>query len=53
MSMTFYEANRDGWRMIWNDDANRSNDLEGAYTEGAMRFKGWILDNILLNVSPT
>ena len=61
MSMSFYDANRRRWRMIWNDDANSSNDLEGSYREGAMRFKGWVVDsagkrllvtNVLQNVSP-
>ena len=44
MSMSFYDTNRRVWRMVWNDDANQSNDFEGAYTDGAMRFKGWVLD---------
>lgn len=61
MSMAFYDNNRHLWRMIWNDDANRSNDLEGSYSDGAMRFTGWVLDragkrlvvsNVLQNVSP-
>jgi hypothetical protein len=61
MSMGFYDVNRHTWRMIWNDDSNQSNDLEGSYSEGAMRFKGWMLDssgkrllvsNILQDVSP-
>lgn len=61
MSMAFYDANRHRWRMIWNDDANQSNDLEGSYVDGAMRFQGWVLgsdgkkllaSNVLENVSP-
>jgi hypothetical protein len=61
MSMAFYDANRKNWRMIWNDDSNSSNDLEGTYSDGAMRFTGWVLDkdgkrllvsNVLENVSP-
>ncbi len=61
MSMSFYDANRHVWRMIWNDDANASNDFEGEYKDGAMRFQGWVLDakgnrvlalNVLQNVSP-
>ena len=60
MSMSFYDANRRAWRMIWNSDSNQSNDLEGNYVDGAMRFKGWVLDasgkrllvsNVLENVS--
>ena len=61
MSMAFYDANRHTWRMIWNDDSNSSNDFEGSYHDGAMRFEGWVLDaqgnkmlarNVLENVSP-
>ncbi|HEY4307622.1 MAG TPA: tetratricopeptide repeat protein [Gemmatimonadaceae bacterium] len=61
MSMAFFDANRQVWRMIWNDDANSSNDFEGSYRDGAMRFNGWVLDasgkkilasNVLENVSP-
>jgi hypothetical protein len=61
MSMSFYDANRHAWRMIWNGDDNRSNDLAGSYRDGAMRFEGWVLDadgkrllasNVLENVSP-
>lgn len=61
MSIAFYDANRKVWRMIWNDDANSSNDFEGSYHDGAMRFEGWVLDaegnkmlarNVLENVSP-
>jgi hypothetical protein len=61
MSMAFYDKNRHLWRMIWNDDSNSSNDLEGSYSDGAMRFTGWVLDsagkrllasNVLENVSP-
>lgn len=62
MSMSFYDVNRHVWRMIWNDDANQSNDFEGQYQDGAMRFEGWVLGasgekilarNVLENVSPT
>jgi hypothetical protein len=61
MSMSFYDVNRHAWRMIWNDDANSSNDFEGQYVDGAMRFDGWVLDstgrkilarNVLQNVAP-
>lgn len=61
MSMSFYDINRKAWRMVWNDDANSSNDFDGEYREGAMRFKGWVLDkggnrllatNVLEIVSP-
>jgi hypothetical protein len=61
MSMSFYDNNRHLWRMIWNSDSNQSNDLEGSYLDGAMRFTGWVLDstgkrllvtNVLQNVSP-
>jgi hypothetical protein len=61
MSMGFYDTNRHLWRMMWNSDSNQSNDLEGSYSDGAMRFKGWVLDekgkklqvtNVLENVSP-
>ncbi len=61
MSMSFYDINRQVWRMVWNDDANQSNDFEGSYSDGAMRFKGWVLDsngkrllasNVLQDVSP-
>ena len=61
MSMSFYDVNRQLWRMIWNDDSNHSNDLEGTYKDGAMRFQGWVLDstgkrllasNVRQNVSP-
>ncbi|HEY4215811.1 MAG TPA: tetratricopeptide repeat protein [Gemmatimonadaceae bacterium] len=44
MSMSFYDVNRRVWRMIWNDDRNGSNDFEGAFVDGAMRFNGWVLD---------
>jgi hypothetical protein len=44
MSMSFYDVNRHAWRMVWNDDANSSNDFEGAWRDGAMRFEGWVLD---------
>ena len=61
MSMAFYDVNRRAWRMVWNGDDNQSNDFEGAYKDGAMRFEGWVLDpggkrllarNVLENVSP-
>ena len=61
MSMSFYDVNRHVWRMIWNDDANSSNDFEGSYHDGAMRFEGWALDaaghrllasNVLQDVTP-
>ncbi len=61
MSMSFYDVNRRVWRMVWNGDDNRSNDFEGSYRDGAMRFEGWILDadgkrllakNVLENVAP-
>ena len=61
MSMAFYDISRRAWRMVWNGDDNASNDLEGSYVNGAMRFEGWVLDadgkrllasNILENVSP-
>jgi hypothetical protein len=60
MSMSFYDINRHVWRMVWNSDSNQSNDFEGSYSDGAMRFKGWVLDstgkrllasNVLQNVS--
>jgi hypothetical protein len=44
MSMSFYDVNRKVWRMIWNDDNNSSNDFEGSFRGGAMRFQGWVLD---------
>jgi len=44
MSMAFYDANRRTWRMVWNDDSNSSNDFEGDFRDGAMRFLGWVLD---------
>jgi hypothetical protein len=61
MSMSFYDVNRRVWRMVWNGDDNQSNDFEGSYRDGAMRFQGWVLDstgkrllasNVLQNVSP-
>jgi len=61
MSMSFYDVNRRVWRMVWNGNDNKSNDFEGSYHDGAMRFEGWILDadgrrllasNVLENVSP-
>lgn len=61
MSMSFYDVNRRTWRMVWNGDDNRSNDFEGIYRDGAMRFEGWVLDavgkrllakNVLENVTP-
>jgi hypothetical protein len=61
MSMAFYDNSRHVWRMVWNSDSNQSNDLEGSYSDDAMRFTGWVLDkdgkrllvtNVLQNVSP-
>ena len=61
MSMSFYDVHRRTWRMVWNGDDNQSNDFEGAYRDGAMRFEGWVLDargnrllarNVLENVAP-
>jgi hypothetical protein len=61
ISMSFYDTTRHLWRMIWNSDSNQSNDLEGSYSDGAMRFTGWVVDsdgkrllvkNVLQNVSP-
>jgi hypothetical protein len=61
MSMAFYDVNRRAWRMVWNDDRNSSNDFEGEYRDGTMRFHGWVLDsngrrilatNTLINVAP-
>jgi hypothetical protein len=61
MSMSFYDIHRKTWRMVWNDSRNTSNDFEGAYYDGAMRFHGWVLDkngkrmlasNTLENISP-
>ena len=62
MSMVFFDTTRRSWRMVWNDDANGSTVFdEGAYKEGAMRFRGWKVDpsghrvmamNVLQNVSP-
>jgi hypothetical protein len=61
MSISFYDINRKVWRMIWDDSRNTSNDFEGSYHDGAMRFLGWILDdqgrrilakNVLENISP-
>jgi hypothetical protein len=61
MSMAFYDVNRKAWRMVWNGDDNQSNDFEGRYQDGAMRFEGWVVDasgnrilarNVLENVSP-
>ena len=60
MSISFYDVHRRAWRMVWNGDDNQSNDFEGAFKDGAMRFEGWILDpdgkrllarNVLENVS--
>lgn len=61
MSIVFYDTTRKTWRMIWNDDTNRSTDFdEGSYSNGAMRFIGWKVDptgnramvsNVLENVS--
>jgi hypothetical protein len=45
MSTSSYDINRHEWRMVWNGDDNHSNDLEGSYRDGAMRFEGWVLDS--------
>src|SRR5437868_11887180 len=42
MSMAFYDVHRHAWRMVWNSDSNQSNDFEGSYHDGAMRFQGWV-----------
>jgi len=61
MSMSFYDENRRAWRMVWMADDGKSNDFEGGYRDGAMRFEGWVVDgagkkllasNVLENVSP-
>jgi hypothetical protein len=61
MSMVFYDTARKAWRMVFADDANSSNDFEGSYRDGAMRFDGWTLDakgerlltrNVLQDVTP-
>ena len=61
MSMSFYDTNRHVWRMVWIGDDGQSNDFEGSYRDGAMRFEGWVLDsagkrllarNVLENISP-
>jgi hypothetical protein len=61
MSMSFYDVNRHVWRMVWVSDNNQSNDFEGTYRDGAMRFRGWVLDsagkrvlasNVLQNIPP-
>jgi hypothetical protein len=61
MSMVIYDVSRHAWRMLWNDDRNGSNDFEGHYRDGAMRFSGWVLNaagqkiltsNVLMDVSP-
>ena len=61
MSLSFYDTNRRAWRMVWIADDGLSNDLEGSYRNGAMRFDGWVRDgkgkrilarNVLENVSP-
>jgi hypothetical protein len=61
MSISFYDVNRHVWRMVWVSDTAQSNDFEGSYRDGAMRFQGWVLDgagnrllasNVLQNVSP-
>jgi hypothetical protein len=61
MSISFYDTNRRDWRMVWIADDGLSNDFEGTYSDGAMRFRGWVLDdhgmrvlasNVLQNVSP-
>ena len=45
MSLSFYDDNRHVWRMVWVSDDNGSNDFEGEYRDGAMRFRGWVLDS--------
>ena len=61
MSLSFYDTNRRAWRMVWIADDGLSNDFDGSYSDGAMRFRGWVLDedgrkilasNVLENVSP-
>lgn len=61
MSMSFYDTSRHTWRMVWDSDANSSNDFEGTFRDGGMHFLGWVLDpsgqrleasNTLLRVSP-
>lgn len=61
MSMVFYDVNRQKWRMIWNDELNSSNDFEGEYRDGGMRFLGWFINsagdkilasNVLMDASP-
>ena len=60
MSMAFYDTDRKVWRMMWVGDDGKTDDLEGTYTDGAMRLHGWTLDgsgnkvltsNVLENVS--
>lgn len=45
MSMSFYDPNRRAWRMVWVSDNGTSDDLEGEYRDGAMRFHGWVLNS--------
>jgi len=61
MSLGFYDVNSKAWRMVWIGDDGRSNDLQGDYRDGAMRFEGWVLDkdgnkllarNVLQDVTP-
>ncbi|MGH9442702.1 MAG: hypothetical protein ACRD16_10560 [Thermoanaerobaculia bacterium] len=61
MSISFYDVNRRAWRMVWIADDGLSNDFDGQYSDGAMRFRGWVLgadgkrllaSNVLENVSP-
>jgi len=61
MSISFYDTNRRAWRMVWIADDGLSNDFEGTFSDGAMRFRGWVLadhgnrllaSNVLENVSP-
>ena len=61
MSMAFYDTNRKVWRMVWIGNEGKSDDFEGSYHDGAMRFEGWALNdqgkrvltrNVLQDVSP-
>ena len=61
MSISFYDTNRRAWRMVWIADDGLSNDFEGTFSGGAMRFRGWVRDekgkrllasNVLEDVSP-
>jgi hypothetical protein len=61
MSVVYYDAGRDAWRMIWVDDGNGSVEFDGHYRDGAMRFEATtvapdgsttISRNVLQDVSP-